>query len=654
MSGRLRRALSLQAGALIVFVYFMAGAPALGRGLPASAPLDTSPTSPTAAPAAASVDGAQSCDGQRSELRTRATRILGIPEDTDLRAPESFRTLISKHCDLSVNAPANRSSSRHGYCERTYVNILFLIRNSDKLAAEACAMSKEGEKKAASCREGQNECFTAVEKLYAEGSQKFRSAQQAMKKGGEMLDHQILRHRQVARSYAEHLRVIAKAIEDNDNSQRALRAAAPAFFVAQTAMQRRQAISEEVRNRLNQSVKNTEGKEDLEEMLRLSGLDMNPRRIRARAAEIDSSSQVTGPVGNEVNFEAAYGGFAGEQLGAMDDAYSVKALVAQADQRLGAGAQQLDLAAQQVRQSLGRSGTIQPENSPPSPARPGSPQPATQPVQVDPVPQRVASSLPAGGSTGASLPMAFTTGASVASAMRQISPATAPSPASGPVPQAAAASFPAATPFAPARSGRRLALSPGEAEILAGDMGRTLSEREKQQDEMRVSAGAEPELSSGLESPRVMARAPSSPVRIQAAAVSLPAESAPQLEGSQGGILAASRAPASSLIPRESASSEPSANALAYADRQLARMEQGRRFSPSLRDQLRRRMASEYAKSKGNARAAADLFEEMRRADEVAVAGAVTGEGDEQMAILDSQGDSLFVRVHSAYRRLLR
>lgn len=635
--------MSTRAGALIIFIY---AAAAFGRGHPADAPLGTRPTA--AAPAQAPAATGEHCDGQRSELRKRATAILGLPEDADLRSPESFRTLIKKHCDLSVNAPANRSTSRHGYCERTYVNILFLIRNSDRQAAEACELGKKGREKAASCKQGQDDCFRAVADLYEQGREKFKAAQQTMKKGGEMLDHQILRHRQVARKYAEHLRVIAKAIEENDRGQRALRAASPASFVPQTAMQRRTAIEEEVRKALNQSVRNTEGKDDVEEMLRISGLDLNPSRIRARASEIDASSQVTGPVASQTDFQAAYGGFAGEQLSAMDDAFSVKAVVAQADQQLGAGAQQLDQAAQQVRQSLGRAGTIQPET--PSPARPGSQQPAPQPVRVEPVPQRVASSLPAGGSTGASLPMAFTTGASVARAMNQGSPGTAPSPASGPAFEAPAAA--AASPSSPARRGRGLALSPGEAEILAGDMGRTLSEREKQHDEARFSAGVEPEMNSDFESPRAVARAPSSPARSQAAAVSLPAASS-VVGASRDSGPSASRAPASSLAAKEAVSSEPGANALAYADRQLARMEQGRRFTPSLRDQLRRRMAADYAKNKGNARTAADLFEEMRRGDEVAGADAVTVEGDEQMAAGETQNETLFSRVHSAHRRLV-
>ena len=649
MPGSLRRATSNKAGALIIFIYAAACPAAFGRGHPATAPLGSGPATAITVPAEAPAATGESCEGQRSELRKRATAILGLPEDADLRSPESFRALIKKHCDLSVNAPANRSTSRHGYCERTYVNILFLIRNSDRQAAEACELGKRGREKAASCKQGQDDCFRAVAEIYEQGREKFKTAQQTMKKGGEMLDHQILRHRQVARKYAEHLRVIAKAIEDNDRGQRALREASPASFVPQTAMQRRRAISEEVRRSLNQSVRNTEGRDDLEEMLRLSGLDLNPRRIRARATEIDSSSQVTGPVAGQTDFVTTYGGFAGEQLSAMDDAFSVKAVVAQADQQLGAGAQQLDQAAQQVRQSLGRSGTIQPET--PSPARPGSPQPVAQPVRVDPIPQRVASSLPAGGSTGASLPLAFTTGASVASAMKQNSPGTAPSPASGPAFPAAAAAAP--SPASPSRNGRRLALSPGEAEILAGDMGRTLSEQERRHDEVRLSAGVEPEMDAVAEPPRAMPLASSSPVRIQAAAVSLPAAAAPMADAPRGGGQAASRAPASSEATKESASSEASANALAYADRQLARMEQGRRFTPSLRDQLRRRMAAEYSKNKGNARTAADLFEEMRRGGEQAAAAAITGESDEQMAAGEMQNETLFSRVHSAHRRLV-
>lgn len=597
------------AAALIIFIY---SAPAPGKGHEAA------PVRPG--------EPADECTGHRLKLRDEAVAVLDLPPGTDLRDTRNFRKVLEKYCKRSADAPVNNKNRQkgQGVCETTYVQILSLINSSDQAIARACQAIGLARKKADSCLDGQNECYRVAAGAFRQAGTQLAAARKTGATVKDLLVKQVTLHNEASGAYASHLDIIASEVEKFDLEQRVAQEMAPMTYFPPTAAVRRRVINERVRQRLNESALQVEGVNDFEKMLTDSGLDaQDPAGIRTRAAGIRRhiGSTVTGT--GEVDYTSQFGPWSGEQFGARGRVQEFLPVWERTDEKLGRGETWLEQTAVKLEGNIRRADSIPNQQDP-------APRPRGPAARIDQPPGQFAGGNPFALTSASSALPFFSSGASLPGA------AAAP-PAQrveGPAPAGRA---PASAPSRTA--GRRLALSPGESASLAGAMGREVSAREKEHEEIRQAES----FTGALEQPEGhgVIRAPfsASPV---AGAGPAAAQGASQPSAVTSGTNETEASAGMAAPPANP-------NAEAFAERQVAQMEQGRRFSPSLRDQLKRRLASQFEKNKGHARAAADLFEEMRR-----------GPGDpeaplteEQLAALEAQGESLFARVHSAHRRVV-
>ncbi len=604
-----------------ILVGLSQSASALGK------PHDDPPASEGAPAAAAD----SSCEDGRVAFRMQVSKLLKLPVQSKFTYI-TFRHLRTKYCSRNLTAPANMegSTTALGQCEMTYRKIVANIGIADSTVRLGCEKIAQAKAKSKECLKGNETCQRLVASTYREASELMGKGEKSAEKGIKLIEEQLKKNASVARRYASHLVTIANVIEQHDRFQAMQKRMAPMSFVPQSAKQRKREINEEAMRLMNLQAQRTEGSPTVEAMLSEAGLDMeNTKKIRERASDIQFASERSTSLGGDVDYMQRFGPLPGEQLNTLHIGGSFLPMANEARAELAASSKSLAEAAFKVETSLGNAGSV--SQAPPPVSSNVALKPSAGGGSVGPsLPQASAGQ----DSSSSSLPLLMGASRVLASAAGQPQGLAAPS---GPLASYSAAAEPREN------SKRSLGLAPGEYSRLAKDTGRKLSEREKEQEEIQAVAQFRQEIDLPAEE---VSRAGSTALpggfRASAATASLSSG------GGWNDLDLRASDPKPTGVSASSSSEVGNKNALAFADRQVARLEQGRRFSPSMRDRLRRRLASEYQSGQGKTRAAADLFEDMKR-NEFLSGDEVTGE--EQMGILSSQSESLFARVQSAHRR---
>lgn len=594
------------------------------------------------------------CEDKRKEMHKHVHKVLGLPQPVEgkvlnLEDPEIRDKIHRRQCRNSKFAPANQEAGSP--CEAAYTKIIETVMGADKFIGIGCNYLEKAAQKQNTCKTNEALCYKAAAANLTQAEKHLLVASKMLDSGSSQLKEVRLKNREVARRYAGTLAMIAGRIR----------------------LLARQGVVLEINdpqleNYLGTKIDKVEGV-TVKQLMDFYGIQKVDADLFTSKGRIISQEIATEESGHVAGGEAS-GVFASQQLRAASSAYETISFSENEVKRLASTSTELHQQAAALESLSTRLASL-PAQADPSknqltPRSPGSPAQPTEPAT------RVASSGTENTnatSSSRALDLASLGAANAPKTMERHSPALL----EGVQPEAPAPR--AATAIArSSQSKKNVSLEPsgktarGPASLPAEDV-------------------EKPDTKAPAEKKHVLHQ-----VLVEASSIysatQYPSASAPALNPA---LASSPLVAATENTTIEPEASDPSAskgkidNSLPTLDEEvenrLAKLENGRKFSPGLRELIRRRLLNSDRKaltgpnmealtSTGSTTAIKGTLQDMELVEaisreefgmnaqetEAEIRRLMDGISDASMqaGFLSARSDSLFTRVSSTISRLAR